>query len=226
MKKPLLALIALIVLLGGGFLAYQFLIDEDTQEAATLGETPLVSNTSGSTGDAATPNGTWNVIKANTVFAGYRIGKTIGGQEQTVTGRTGDVTGSVTIAEAMLTSATFEVNTTTITTNSSIRDSRMKNEGLETSKFPTASLKVTAPTALGAIAKGQTVAIDVPGELNLHGTTKAVTIAVNARWNGETLDLTATTPIVLSDYGMTPPAVPGATVADRGEIEAQLAFGR
>ena len=158
------------------------------------------------------------------MFAGYRIQKTLATHEDTITGRTGYVSGSLTIEADTLTQAQFSVNTTTITSGQPLRDKNMKTDGLETTKFPTAELQLAEPLELGQVSLNTPLKATAKANLTLHGVTKLTEVSIEARWNGTSVDITANAPIALTDFGITPPSVPGATVASNGILEAQLAF--
>jgi polyisoprenoid-binding protein YceI len=65
----------------------------------------------------------------------------------------------------------------------------------------------------------------VTGNLTLHGVTRAVTVPVEGRWDGETVQVVGQIPIEFADYDITPPSVGGfVTVADKGAMELQLVF--
>lgn len=240
MKRILPAVVVVLALLGVG--AYFFLFKEDTKEAASLGDAPLVSTPKTTAGDEASdgsdgaasetpsadsPDGTWTVITDPNVFGGYRITKTLAGGDTEVTGRTGNVSGSLDIKGDTISKASFEVDMTTLDSGQAIRDGKMKTEGFQSNDFPTATLELTSPLTLKAIpAVGTEFTTSTEADLTLHGVTKAVTVAISARWNGETLDITASAPVLLADFGITPPNVPGASVADNGVLEAQLALTR
>jgi polyisoprenoid-binding protein YceI len=220
---PLVALL-LIGLVAGG---YYFLVREDTATKASLGNAPLVNVTTTSGAAADSADGTWTVVPGANVFGGYRIHKVLAGVDQEVTGRSPNITGSLTMSGSLLETATFELDMKALDSGQSLRDQRMTSEGLETNTFPTATLAVSKPFTLPSTPKqGETVDATVPGELTLHGVTKAVQLTVQARWNGPTLDITASAPIALADYSIAVPAVPGATVADAGVLEAQIALAR
>ena len=54
--------------------------------------------------------------------------------------------------------------------------------------------------------------------------TRPITVALDARWNGPTIDVVGTAPIVLRDYGIKPPHTVIADVDDHGSIEVDLEF--
>jgi polyisoprenoid-binding protein YceI len=91
-----------------------------------------------------TATGEFDFESATGTFAGFRIEEELASiGSTTAVGRTGDVTGSITIEGTTLTAASFEVDMTTITTNESGRDDRVQ-EALETADNPTGSF--TLPT--------------------------------------------------------------------------------
>lgn len=65
------------------------------------------------------------------------------------------------------------------------------------------------------------------GDLTLHGVTQPISLPLEARWTGETVDLTGSTQIVLADYGINMEPFAGTVrVAPEGTIELALQFVR
>jgi hypothetical protein len=61
----------------------------------------------------------------------------------------------------------------------------------------------------------------------LHGVTRSVVVALQARWNGPTIDLTGNLPIIFADYHITPPNIGGFVAVDgAGQFELQLTFAK
>ena len=59
----------------------------------------------------------------------------------------------------------------------------------------------------------------------LHGVTRSVHVALEARWNGSTIAVAGSAPVVLGDYAMAPIKIPGfVETDDRGTLELQLLF--
>ena len=104
-------------------------------------------------GDVA---GTWTVAAGSQ--AGYRVRERLASlsAESDAVGRTSDINGSITIESdgttTSLTAGTLTVDTTTITSDEGRRDNRMRSEGLQTDRFPTASFTITAPVEIPAAA--------------------------------------------------------------------------
>jgi polyisoprenoid-binding protein YceI len=105
------------------------------------------------------------------------------------------------------------------------RDSQIKTRGLQTNTFPQATFKLTKPITLpSAPVKGQSVEFTAAGELTLHGQTKTVDVPLKAQWDGGTISVAGSAPVVFSDYGMDPPTNGIVSVDDHGEFELQLTF--
>ena len=64
-----------------------------------------------------------------------------------------------------------------------------------------------------------------PGDLTVHGTTKQVTVDLTARSRGDIFSINGEVPIVMADYGIEPPSVPGMLdVDDHGSLEFIVNF--
>src|SRR5918993_3494519 len=120
-----------------------------------------------------TETGEFDFESATGTFAGFRIQEELAAiGSTTAVGRTGDVTGSITIEGSTLTAASFDVDLTTITTNQSRRDDRVQ-DALETADDPTGTFTLTEPVELGeAAASGEPVHVAAVGDLTIHGVTR------------------------------------------------------
>lgn len=175
--------------------------------------------------------GTFDYVSATGSFVGFRVNEELRGiGATTAVGRTGDVTGSITIEGTTLTAAEFEVNMATITTNESMRDGRVRS-ALDTGNHPTATFTLTAPVELGAAAaNGGPVTVAVTGDLTIRGITKSIDIEiVDAQLVTATdrIALTGSTEIVFSDFGVSVPSAPSVLSADdHGILELQFILER
>jgi polyisoprenoid-binding protein YceI len=59
----------------------------------------------------------------------------------------------------------------------------------------------------------------LPGKLTIHGVTKDVTATAKAQLSGGKVEVAGSVSIVMTDYGITPPSVPFATVDPQVTIE-------
>lgn len=219
------ALGVLVVLLGLVATTFWWVfVRDDTPE-----EAQLVERTTAAT-PATELTGTWAVAPGPDVWAGYRIDEVVGGTlENTAVARTPDVAGELVVDGTEITAVDITADLTALESqddqvpNVGNRDAAMRDRGLETDAFPTASFTLTEPIDLGAPPEpGAEVTIDAVGELDLHGIARPVTVPVAARWNGEVIDLTASVALVLADHGIEQPAAAIVTVAEEGILELQL----
>ncbi len=178
--------------------------------------------------------GTWTVDtsigefdfeSATGSFVGFRVQEELTIGSQTAVGRTGDVTGTITIDGTTLTETTVEADLTGLTTNESRRDNRVR-DALEIDQFPTASFELTEPVDLGAAAgSGEPVSIVATGELTIHGITQPVAFPLDALLVDGVVVAVGSVDIVFADYGVTPPSAPVVlSVDDEGVLELQLLF--
>ena len=117
--------------------------------------------------------------------------------------------------------AEFSVDMTTITSDRSMRDNRLRRDGIETDTFPTATFKLTTPVALPAGATtGAQVDVTLHGDLTLHGVTKTVDLPAKAQLNGNVIQVLGSYAFPFSDFGINAPNVGGfVTVENNGTLE-------
>ena len=220
-RRILLA--ALVVLIAAGAAFWWFVVRDDAPPKLTLKD-----DSSSATTQAAAPTslgGTWKVVAGSgneATSAGYRVQEKFaaGVAKVTAAGRTPDVTGTVTVVGKNVTAAKLNVNMTTLTSNKSQRDNQIRNRGIETNKFPTATFTLTSPVRLPTFSEGKVFKTSATGNLTLHGVTKKVTIPLNAKESGSTFFVQGSLPIVMSDYSIQPPSIGGfVTVDGNGSLE-------
>lgn len=180
---------------------------------------------------AASLNGVWKVVPGpadQATTAGYRVKEKVAGglASDTATGRTGAVTGSVTVVGNRVTAATFTVNMTTLKSDKSLRDSVLKTVAIQTSKYRTAGFTLTSPIALPAFAPGKIYRLNAHGTLTLHGVSKAVAVSLQCAQTDTGFVVLADMPITMSDYAIKAPSIGGVvSVEHHGsfELRANLA---
>lgn len=228
----LLAAFALLVVAGIGVAAFLYFRDDAPEEADIEDAGESLDDEGLEAASIDDVEGTWQVTsdfgdtEETNTFAGYRIDEELGGGigAQTAAGRTSDVTGTVTIVDGQVTEASFDVNMTTLKSSDDRRDNQLKGRGLETDTFPTAGFKLTEPVVLPDNAvTGTELTFSAPGELTLHGMIKPVTIELQADLREGVIAIVGDTPIVLTDYEISPPTGGFVvSVADQGSLEFQL----
>ena len=210
--------------------------DTDTEveadpEPADEPEAGLSADQSPSGGPA---NGTWTVDDefgdfdfetASGSFAGFRVEEELTVGEVTAVGRTGGVTGSLTIEDGTLAAAEITIDMTTIESNDGRRENAIRG-AVGAGDFPTATFVLTEPKPIdvAALEAGSTLLVDVVGDLTVKGTTNQVAFFLQATIVEPGIGLIiGSTEIFWEDFGITPPRAPiVVSVEDHGTVEFQL----
>jgi polyisoprenoid-binding protein YceI len=165
-----------------------------------------------------TLDGAWTVVPGGT--AGYRVDEVLNGQAITVTGRTDQVGGSLTVTAGRLTAGTVSVDLASVATDSGQRDGQFRTRVVDVERFPTADFAITGPVPLGGLDVGSTVAVSLAGTLTLKGTTRDVTVPATVERTAEdAVTVTGSLPLTWSDYGVQAPDLGFVSVEDTGTIE-------
>jgi polyisoprenoid-binding protein YceI len=178
------------------------------------------ASTSGASPTAV--SGTWNVGSGSQ--AGYRVQEVLVGQNSTAVGRTTKVWGSLTIAGTSVSKGSFTVDMASVTSDQSERNAQFDGRIMNVSQYPTTTLVLTKPIALGTLpAAGTTKQYAAQGTLTMHGVSKAVSFTVTAERVGSEIDVLADLPITFSDWNIANPSVGGfVTTASNGTLEVLL----
>jgi polyisoprenoid-binding protein YceI len=165
----------------------------------------------------------WVATDASQV--GYRVEEVLFGVNTTATGRTNQVTGSLTIDGTQVTTTEFTVDVASIRSDESKRDAQFRGRIMSADQFPTATFVLTQPIELGAEpAEGLQVTVPATGELTLRGTTQLVTFDVTALLQNGLIGVQGAIPVVFADYAIENPSVAGITTEDNGLVEFILVF--
>ncbi|MGC8633147.1 MAG: YceI family protein [Candidatus Limnocylindrales bacterium] len=160
-------------------------------------------------------------------FVGYRVQEQLAGiGAHTAVGRTGGVTGSFTLRGTTVIAGAITADLATLKSNEPLRDAQLVHRGLQTALYPTATFLLTRPIDLGGLpAPGVLVRADATGRLTLHGQTRTVTIPLQARLAGRTVEVAGSLTIAFADYGIIPPtSFIALSVANHGILELRLVF--
>lgn len=110
---------------------------------------------------------------------------------------------------------TVTVDISLLESDSNQRDNAIRRQWLESSKYPLAVFEATSIQGLDAApAPGETVTFQIVGDMTVRETTIPVTWDVTATLDGETLVGTATTQILMADFGFAAPSNPFISVTD------------
>jgi polyisoprenoid-binding protein YceI len=229
--------LAVVVVVGIAVAGWYFFLKSDPLPRAAIENTPVVTESSaaagatGTTAAAVSLDGTYTVAPGNSSnFVGYRVTEKLFANvaQTTATGRTNNVTGTLTIAGTTINDVTVTADLRSLTSDSSLRDGRIRDQGLESNRFPQAKFVLTTPIVLSGLpAAGDTIKVDGTGDFTLHGVTKKVTIPLDARWDGKAIQVVGTLPVVFGDYDITAPSSPlVASIDDHAEMEFRLFFAK
>ena len=189
-RSLIVALVVVAVIGVGAFVAYDQVLSGDStpplalpsaspDAVASADPTPEASaDQSASVPPAASLDGgvagTWVVASGSQ--AGYRVTEQLANlpAASEAIGRTDQVTGSIEVdsdgTSTTLTSGSITVDTTSIASDESRRDNRLRSEGLQTDQFPTATFTLTQPVEIPAAAlEGTATDVTLVGDLTLHG---------------------------------------------------------
>jgi polyisoprenoid-binding protein YceI len=232
----------------GGFVLAQGLLRGDEVPELVLDTPPPTTTAAATAGPAATPApteggaatappatdglvGTWVIAQGQ---AGYRVRETfLQRQAETdAVGRTSDVTGAITTegekGALVITSGRVEVDMTTLRSDEGRRDNQLRGRGIQTDTFPTSAFEVSGPVALPATFGSADVDVVLPGQLTLHGVTREVEMAAQARLQDDgTVVVAGSLPILFADYDIEAPSIGGfVTVEESGTLEFRVVLAR
>ncbi len=237
----LLVVVAVIAIAGAAGIWYLFLRTAGPAPVS-LGTLPPSSAAPGASPGANAPgtidgiDGTWTVdtsigsaADGSGPFVGYRVQEqlaTIGATE--AVGRTGSVTGTMSIEGTTITAAEFTADLTTLRSDEANRDRQLSRQALETSRYPTATFMLSNPIELGSVpADGEVIDVTATGDLMLHGVTRSVDMPLQARIEGGVITVAGALPITFADWSIeAPQAMIVLSVADQGTMELQLHLTR
>jgi polyisoprenoid-binding protein YceI len=181
--------------------------------------------------DAADLPGTWRVAGDSVV--GYRVRERLASlsADSDAVGRTNSITGSAAITGSgtalSVSAASFSVDMTTIRSDRQMRDNRLRNDGIQTDRFPTSTFTLTRAVTLPASATTAPIDVTLHGDLTLHGITKTVDIAARAQVNGSVIQVLGSLDFPFSDFAIDAPNIGGfLSVQDHGTLEFLVSLAK
>jgi polyisoprenoid-binding protein YceI len=140
-------------------------------------------------------------------------------------GRTGDVTGLIQLGadgNVLTDQSRITVDLRTLQSDSGMRDNYIKRSTLQVEQFPTAEFVVTgAPGLPIPLPTNGSATFELTGDLTVHGVTRPASWQASANFTDREVICTATTTVLMSDFGMTPPRV-GAVVSIEDAVRLEL----
>jgi polyisoprenoid-binding protein YceI len=234
---------ALAALVAGGTWIYIHLIEGPAPAPLSLKSSPGASTGTASTGTASTGTastgtastgtasvtniaGTWRVASGSIV--GYRVDEVLAGQNNVAVGRTSTISGSISISGTTVTSGLFTVQMATIHSDQSQRDAQFNGRIMDTASYPTGTLTLTSPIALGVIpADGVIRTYHVAAHLTLHGHTRPVMFTLRAERTTAGIEVSGSIPVLFANWGIANPSFAGfVTTQDHGQLEFLVKLAR
>jgi polyisoprenoid-binding protein YceI len=232
-KLVIVGVVVLVLALGGGYLLLASRSSDSPPPAAL---DPAPSTTAGqATGTtqadgAATPDGTWQVGDDGSSYVGYRVKEQLAflDSPSEAVGRSTAVTGTMEVAGDTVEKVRIEADLTRLTSDESRRDNAIRQRGLESDRYPTATLELAEPIKLAtAPVQGQEVRGQGKGRLTVHGVTREVDLDLRGRWSGSTIQVVGQLPVKMSDYQIQAPRFgPVVSIEDSAAVEFSLVFER
>jgi polyisoprenoid-binding protein YceI len=221
---------AVVVLAVGGTFVFFHVISGPTPAPLSLKPSPGSGSTASpaTAGDSAATSvgGTWKITAGSVV--GYRVKEILFGQNHTAVGRTSAITGHLTISGTTVTAAGFTVQMATIKSDESERDVQFRGRIMDTAAYPTGTLTLTKPIALGTLpAAGVVKGYTAVADLTLHGQTRPVTFPLSAERTPSEIEVSGSIPILFSNWDIPNPSFTGfVTTQNHGVLEFLLKFAR
>ena len=109
------------------------------------------------------------------------------------------------------------VDLRTLTSDQRRRDSRIRTQWLESEKYPFAEFTSTDVQGTpDSYTEGQEVNFKLTGDMKIREVTKPVTFDVKGKLEGDTITGSATSKILMKDFGFDPPNVAGMLTVEDG----------
>jgi polyisoprenoid-binding protein YceI len=158
----------------------------------------------------------------------YRVAERLGGSDSTAVGTTTLVAGEIALNRARPSASELGeivVNVEAFTSDSTLRDKRIRHDYLESTAYPYATF--TPDTIVGLpdapVDDGEPVEIEVTGALTVKETTMPATFAGTVGLAGDELTASLSTTVLMSDFDVGPIAVSGlVSTADEVDLEFDL----
>jgi polyisoprenoid-binding protein YceI len=231
-KLVIVGVVVLVLAMGGGYLVFAARTSDSPPPAAL---DPAPTTTSAATGTsqadgAATPDGTWRVSDNGKSFVGYRVKEQLAflGSPNEAVGRSNAVTGTMEVAGDTVEQVRIEADLTQLTSDEGRRDNAIRQRGLESERYPTATLELAEPIQLASTpVQGQDIRGQGTGRLTVHGVTREVDLNLTGRWSGSTIQVVGQLPVKMTDYQIEPPRFgPVVSIEDSLAVDFNLVFER
>jgi polyisoprenoid-binding protein YceI len=198
-----------------------------TAAGATTGTATRSTATTG-----AGLSGSWKIAAGSQ--AGYRVREKLAflPAESDAVGRTSQIAGGASFKESKgavtITAASFDVAVSTLKSDRSMRDEKIHEIGLESSRYPTTTFALSKPVVVPASAlAGRVAPVSVTGTFEIHGVSKLETLPVEMSLSGSTFQAVGSLTFPWGEFGMTAPSIGGfVNVTEKATMEFDLHLQR
>jgi polyisoprenoid-binding protein YceI len=232
-RLVIVGVVVLVLALGGGWLLFAARTSDSPPPAALDPAPTTASGDATGTSQAdgtATPDGTWQVSDDGKSFVGYRVKEQLAflDSPNEAVGRSNAVTGTMEVAGDTVQQVRIEADLTQLTSDEGRRDNAIRQRGLESERYPTATLELAEPIQLASPpVQGQDVRGRGKGRLTVHGVTREVDLDLTGRWSGSTIQVVGQLPVKMTDFQIEPPRFgPVVSIEDSLAVDFNLVFER
>lgn len=122
----------------------------------------------------------------------------------------------------------FYLDLNTLQTGINLRDKHMRDNYLETKKYPFAEFtgKIVTPEPSTLFSSGETTEVTAQGIFKLHGVEKNMEVKGILRREGEQLLLTASFSVLLSDFNIEKPSLVVYELADEQKVTIDVVLSK
>ncbi len=194
----------------------------DTQTTDAQAADSAAADSGAASDGVATPasiglDGTWTVVSGDSTFVGYRADSQVG----EAVGRSPGVAGSLEATDEQIVAVTITADMTQLTSDSSLRDEHLGDEGIEYNTYPTSTFVLTNPIDIGAVPEeGVTLSFDAVGDLTIRDISRPVTISLEGAQVDGDLVIVGSAELSLDDFGAS------VSSTDQATMEFSLVFSK
>jgi polyisoprenoid-binding protein YceI len=178
--------------------------------------------------DSASDSATYRIERQESLVT-YEVSEVLAGKDlNNAIGMTQAITGTLQLDPqdpGQSRVGDIQVDISTLRSDNWLRDDRLRNQFLESARFPQA---VFTPGVLqdlpDAYTPGQELSFDMPGELEVRETRAPVNFHVIASLEEGWLTGTATATLEMTDFGFDPPALGGGLIKADNEVNLRIDF--
>lgn len=177
------------------------------------------------------PSGPRFSIVSERSQAAYRARETFVGQAgpADAVGTTKDVSGDLHLTQDGILRGSvlgIKIDLRTLSSGSSRRDSYVRDNTLQTTQFPFAEFRSTAPAGPSDYQAGDEVTFQILGLMTIRGRDRPIIWEARARLEGTTITGSASSRVKLTDFGIAPPRLAVLSVEDEMTWEISIVAQR